>query len=81
VIAKNLRYEVTVLSVGDPSEAVSANTNRIRGDCVGTTLTLYVNDRKLIEVDDRDLTSGRVGLSVESANVIFDNFWVRTPRQ
>jgi hypothetical protein len=73
--------EITVLSVGDPSETVSANTNRIRGDCVGTTLTLYVNDRKLIEVHDRELTSGRVGLYVESANVIFDNFRVRAPRQ
>jgi hypothetical protein len=48
---------------------------------VGTTLTLYVNDRKLIEVDDRELTSGGVGLAVESADVIFDNFRVRAPRQ
>jgi hypothetical protein len=81
MIAKSVSHEVTVLSVGDPSEAVSANTNRIKGDCVGTTLTLYVNDRKLIEVDDRELTSGGVGLAVESADVIFDNFRVRAPRQ
>ena len=36
--------------------------NRVRGECIGETLTLYANGQKLLEVDDDDLLSGDVGL-------------------
>lgn len=36
--------------------------NRVRGECIGETLTLYANGQKLLAVDDDDLLSGDVGL-------------------
>jgi heat shock protein HslJ len=36
--------------------------NTIRGDCVGDTLTLYVNGEKLSEVKDASFTGGEVGI-------------------
>ena len=36
--------------------------NRVRGECIGETLTLYANGQKLLSVDDDDLLSGDVGL-------------------
>lgn len=59
-------------------------TNRIRVDCVGSTLTLYVNGQKLVEVRDRDLTSGDIGLiagtySQPGTDVRFDNLVVTRP--
>jgi hypothetical protein len=65
-------------TVEDPSA-----TNRIRGDCVGDKLTLYVNDQKLAEATDNELASGEVGLSVgpngSRTDVLFDNFSVSKP--
>jgi hypothetical protein len=62
-------------------------TNHIRGDCVGSKLTLYVNDGKVLEVDDSTLDgSGLVGLYVQNAgikppdtDVFFDNFRLSVP--
>jgi hypothetical protein len=76
-----------LLATSDYSDMIaeSAARNHIRADCVGTTLTLFVNGEKLVTVDDVELGSGRVGLiayaAVEGeADVLFDNFVVAKPR-
>lgn len=61
----------------------SAN-NRIRLDCIGDTLSLYVNGQLLGEVSDSRLSAGDVGLlartfSAESTDIVFDNFVVSQP--
>jgi hypothetical protein len=73
----------------DRSEEIGENVFsprlHIRGDCVGDTLTLYVEDQKVIEAKDSEFTSGGVGLVVYSgdsnvpANILFDNFSVEKP--
>lgn len=67
--------------VEDVREAPAVN--RIRGDCVGSTLTLYANGQKLVEASDAELDSGNVGLYVKNlamqppaTDVLFDNFSV-----
>jgi hypothetical protein len=59
-------------------------TNHIRADCVGNTLTLYVNSQKLLEVQDAEFKEGQVGLAVfaarqKGADILFDNFIVMKP--
>ncbi len=74
------------LALGDPSSAVRADTstNHIRADCKGSTLTLYVNNQKLLEANDTSFNSGHVGLfqnnnaaAGPAVEVLFDNFVVR----
>lgn len=59
-------------------------TNQIRADCVGSRLTLYVNQEKFLEVEDLDFTVGDVGLiagsySQPGVDILFDNFFVLKP--
>lgn len=59
-------------------------SNTIRFDCVGSTLTLYVNGSQLISVTDSSFASGDVGLyagtfGTPGADILFDNFVVRQP--
>jgi hypothetical protein len=59
-------------------------TNHIRGDCVGDTLTLYVNGQQIMSATDSDHTSGDAGLmagtfDTPGADILFDNFVVREP--
>lgn len=58
--------------------------NLIRADCIGSTLTLYVNHEKFLEVEDSDFTDGDVGLlagsySQSGVRILFDNFYVLNP--
>jgi hypothetical protein len=58
--------------------------NRISADCIGSTLSLSVNGKKLFEVKDTDFSSGDVGLIAGTADqpgvdVVFDNFIVTKP--
>jgi hypothetical protein len=69
-----------------PSELIrqGATTNRLRADCLGSKLSLYVNDQFLTQVEDADFTSGDVGLiagSIDSpgVDIHFDNFQVLKP--
>jgi hypothetical protein len=69
-----------------PSEAIQqgAATNTIRADCVGSSLSLYVNGEKLDEVQDTEFGSGDVGLMAGSfdtpgTDIHFDNFNVTKP--
>jgi hypothetical protein len=90
VIAKKKSGKTSVLAGGSTtSDAIRKNkgTNHIRGDCVGSKLTLYVNDQKLLEASDSDLDSGKVGLFVDTdkdnkppgVDISFDNFLVSNP--
>jgi hypothetical protein len=61
-----------------------AATNRIRFDCVGTTLTLYVNGFQIDQQSDLDYTTGNVGLisgalGEGGTDLLFDNFYVLKP--
>jgi hypothetical protein len=69
-----------------PSEAIvqGAATNRLRADCVGTTLTLYVNGTQVAQGSDTDFTKGEVGLiagtfETPGADIFFDNFSILQP--
>ena len=59
-------------------------TNRIRFDCVGSTLTLSVNGNQLAQQTDPDYTTGNVGLisgtfATGGVDILFDNFYVYKP--
>jgi hypothetical protein len=69
-----------------PSDAVKqgATLNRVRADCVGDSLTLYVNGQKVATATDTSLTTGDVGLIAGTYNepgtdILFDNFVVTKP--
>ncbi len=58
--------------------------NHIHADCVGSTLTLYVNGEKIRTVNDNDFRSGKVGLiagafDTPGTDIQFDNFSVLKP--
>jgi hypothetical protein len=58
--------------------------NHIHADCIGSTLTLYVNNEKMAQVTDPDFTVGDVGLLAGSfaqngVDILFKNFSVRKP--
>jgi hypothetical protein len=58
--------------------------NHLRADCVGNTLTFYVNGFQLVSVQDPRLTSGDIGLlagtfAQPNVDVIFDNFVALKP--
>ena len=70
----------------DYSDAIrrGEDTNRLRAVCDGDRLSLSVNGKLLIEVNDTDLTGGDVGLIVATGatpntTVYFDNFIVSKP--
>ncbi len=59
-------------------------TNHIRGDCVGNTLSLFINGTFVDSVTDNDHTFGDVGLMAGTfdepgADILFDNFFVYQP--
>jgi hypothetical protein len=61
-----------------------AATNHIRFDCVGSTLTLYVNGSQLDQQTDSDYTTGNVGLiagtfGTGGTDILFDNFYIYKP--
>ncbi|MCX6025899.1 MAG: serine protease [Chloroflexi bacterium] len=69
-----------------PSDAIAQGeaTNRIRAECIGPTLRLYVNDELVAEAEDSTLPSGDVGLIAGTfdeagTDILFDNFKVSRP--
>jgi hypothetical protein len=59
-------------------------TNQIRADCVGSTLTLYINGQQVDSKTDSDFTEGNVGLIAGTfediyTDILFDNFKVLKP--
>ena len=58
--------------------------NHLRADCVGNTLTLYINGTQVASVNDSTFSSGDVGLFAGTFNepdsdFSFDNFEVQKP--
>jgi hypothetical protein len=45
---------------------VQSDPNLLQASCVGTNLTFWVNENKVGETTDRDLTEGQVGVSVST---------------
>lgn len=69
-----------------PSDEINQGNadNHLRADCVGSTLSLYVNGEHLVSYEDPDLASGDVGLiagtfDVPGTEIHFDNFMVLEP--
>jgi hypothetical protein len=62
-----------------------AATNHIEGDCIGNTLTMYVNGTQMAQATDSSFTSGGdVGLiaqafSTAGVDILFHNFVVTAP--
>ena len=61
-----------------------AETNHMRFDCVGSSLTLYVNGFQLDRQNDNEYTTGNVGLlagtfATTGTDILFDNFFVYKP--
>jgi hypothetical protein len=59
-------------------------SNYIRADCIGSTLTLYVNGEKLLELQDSEFTHGDVGMLAGSfdspgVDIRFTQFQVLRP--
>jgi hypothetical protein len=87
-IGKYLDGKFSYLSADkmQPTTAVNAGStlNKLRADCVGSTLTLYANGQMLSTVTDTSFTTGDVGLLVgtfdePNVSVQFDNFVVTKP--
>jgi len=78
--------ELIGMDAMQPSEAIHQGeaTNAIRADCIGSSLSLYVNGEKLDEVQDTEFSSGDVGLiagsfDIPGTDIHFDNFSVTKP--
>ncbi len=87
-VGKVLQGEQQLIGVESmpPSEVIKKGnvTNRLRAGCVGSKLSLAINDEPLAEYDDTDFTSGDVGLVAGSfsdagVDIHFDNFVVLKP--
>ncbi len=67
------------------SSAIQKGTmNHLRADCVGNTLTFYVNFTQVASATDKDFPSGDVGVlagtfAEPGADVLFDHFVVIQP--
>jgi hypothetical protein len=85
-IFKQKNGEWDELASGPPTDAFKGGntTNRLRADCVGSNLTLYVNGQKVLEAQDSDFQAGQVGLFAQDdggkgIEILFDNFLVSSP--
>jgi len=63
---------------------VGGSTNHLRFDCIGQTLTGYVNDQSIVDASDADFLDGNAGLITGAfdqpgVDVSFDNFMVYKP--
>ena len=88
LIGANVKGKASDLVTWTPSAAIKKGVgqlNRLRADCVGDTLTMYVNDQKINQVKDTSLTWGAVGLEAGTTKAeggtlfTFDNLAVSRP--
>lgn len=72
-------------SAMQPTELIQRQAvNHLRADCVGDTLTFYVNYNQVASVQDTDFANGDVGLvagafTKPGVDVLFDHFTVLQP--
>ena len=85
-IHKSFEGVATMLKTATPSSYIKTGlgvTNKVRVECIGKSLTLYVNGFRVAQVSDGKLATGQVGLAVKSASgeyteVAFDNVVIGT---
>lgn len=80
------RFSLLGMDSLQPTDAIHPGSalNHLRADCIGQTLTLYVNGVKLAEVEDDRFATGDVGLIAGSytdagVDIRFDDFVVSQP--
>lgn len=83
-ILKAVGGVATMLKKPTSSSHIKTVANKIRVECIGDSLTLYVNGFRVAQVSDHTLVTGNLGFSVESASgeyteVAFDNMVIWTP--
>ncbi len=66
------------------NDLLSPQGNRLRADCVGDTLKLYVDGAHVLEAQDSEFHSGGIGMvvgnrSTSGTDVLFDNFIALKP--
>ena len=67
------------------SAALAGNaTNKIRVNCIGTTLSLFVNGEQVLTAEDSTFSNGDVGIfagtfDIVGTDILFDNFVVTRP--
>jgi hypothetical protein len=83
---KDNSYQLIGMDALLRSDAIKLGSelNHIRADCIGKSLTLYVNGERLIEVEDLDFAVGKVGLiagtyDIPGTDIRFDNLVVYGP--
>ena len=81
---KNGEYDILNRGKAEDDKLIRGlgQTNHLRVDCIGSTLTLYVNGEKLGEVQDTTYVTGDVGISASRENglkVLFDHLKVFQP--
>lgn len=79
-------YQLIGMEALQPTDAIQVGSamNHLRADCIGDTLTLYVNGVQLAQVKDATFTAGDVGLvagtyAAPGTDIRFDNFVVYRP--
>lgn len=70
--------------VSDANIRQGAATNHIRVDCIGSSLTMYVNGVQIASATDSTFSGGDIGLmarsySVGGTDILFTNFFVYKP--
>jgi hypothetical protein len=87
-IAKQTGGDLVMLSAeslkSNPGIHTGLEPNRLRADCVGSTLSLYVNELLVATASDAEFDGGDAGLWLGAyerpgSDVYFDNFIVRKP--
>ncbi|MBC8334825.1 MAG: hypothetical protein ISR59_11930 [Anaerolineales bacterium] len=70
----------------EPSDAINQGStlNHLRADCIGNSLTFFVNGQQVVSTTDASYTGGDVGVTagtfdIPNAEIAFDNFIVRKP--
>ncbi|TFG49365.1 MAG: hypothetical protein E4H33_02410, partial [Anaerolineales bacterium] len=64
-----------------PPEVLKSDSNRLRADCLGSSLAVYVNGQLITQTEESDLKLGDVGLGAGGGSqgmteMFFDNFAV-----
>jgi hypothetical protein len=83
---KEQQFSLIGMDALQPHQAIKVGStlNRLRADCVGDKLSLYVNGEMIAQANDIDFPFGDVGLiagtyETSGADIRFDNFFVRAP--
>lgn len=88
VIGKTVEGDSEFISSEEmqPVEAIyqGATTNHVRADCIGNSLSFYVNGQQVAVATDSAYTGGDTGLitgtfEIESTEITFDNLVVKRP--